>query len=286
MLRKQAHRLRHLKIQYRCTNSTFTPDFLYEILEGGSSRVHNLDIDVKSMSAESFWSILQSLSASQTPSLRALRLLHRTRYISPHILVDSPLPFAQLTHVDVKVTSTAAVLLLDLCTNLTSAKFIVPAAVEPTYFIACYPPESIDFVLMDAMKSMIQKVTLADHFLGHEPLLECGLQYKAIFPDPRVCPNLRSLTLVVSTHTVGSGYMPFLTFCRILGAITCPSLSSLSLVSDAHKGYIPYDPEFTEEDDSDGSLLAAINVILLRSEVSLQALDLHIPISECELIEY
>uniref|UniRef100_A0A0W0FCS2 F-box domain-containing protein n=1 Tax=Moniliophthora roreri TaxID=221103 RepID=A0A0W0FCS2_MONRR len=286
MLKEQAHRLRHLKIQYRCIDDTFTPGFLREILESGSSHIHNLDVDVKIMSAESFWSVLQSLSASLSPSLRVLRLLHRTRYISPHILVDSPLPFAQLTHLDVKVTSTAAVLLLDLCTNLTSAKFIVPAAVEPTYFIACFPAELIDYEVMDAMESMIQKVTLADHFLGYEALLECGLQYRAIFPYPRVRPNLQSLTLVVSTHTVGSGYMPFLSFCRILGAITCPSISSLSLVSDAHKGYFPYDPGFTEEEDSDGSLLAAINFFLLRSKASLQALDLHhIPFSDRELIE-
>ncbi|KAI3604235.1 hypothetical protein WG66_010166 [Moniliophthora roreri] len=292
-LKTQVHRWRHLKIQYRCTkyhqyddsSSSPAPTLLYRFIHSGAPHIHSLDLDVSELAAEFFVDMLDSLSAPRSPGLRTLRLVHRSRYISPHILADSSLPFNQLTNLNVKVTSTAAVLMLKLCPNLISAKFVVPAAAEPLYFLANYSEDDLNFQVMTAMEAKVKELTLADDFHRREDLLSCGLEHEATVQHPYVRPRLRSLTLRVFKNTVSSGQTPFITFCRILGAVTCPSLSSLSLISDAHKGYFPNDHGSTG-DNSTGGLLVAINFLLLRSKASLETLDLHsIPFSDGELFE-
>ncbi|KAK7045465.1 hypothetical protein VNI00_007718 [Paramarasmius palmivorus] len=280
----QEHSIRchHLKLHLSWLNNfEYGPGKrVCEWIERGLPNLSTLDITLGNCDQESF----ERIFAFPKPQLRTLRIMDKILHVAPTFFTCNPTLFGQLTHIDAMVTSTAAVHILQSCSALETARFIIPPAVESSYMRAFFPDHypTLESVKVDIRTREMDKTIGCSRLLEHED--DFGedpfggeLEVTVNQNLPHRHTSLRSLTIEVVRAEYCWAGTPFWGMCRILNSLTCTALFSLSLRSDGQSGQRLYDGTLTSEADPRASLRPAITEFLARSDASnsVERLELH-----------
>ncbi|ESK93315.1 hypothetical protein Moror_14521 [Moniliophthora roreri MCA 2997] len=268
----------------------------YSFALPGLPFLRSLDIEATNLDCSAFEKLLECTSPQK---LQALHLSALDHFLPPKTTQLIARSLNHITHVMMQVTSTAALTVLNACPNLISAHFSIPSSVESHYFFReayadLYDEDDSDPEddRADDMDEQLLRWTLRDSGSQgdiHEwRMAQRELENRLNKNFPLCLSHLRSLTLRVPDSSDAWRRMPFWAVCRILNALTCPSLTSFALIANATKDEETHDDGFTSEKDAGASLVPALEWFFNKSGIAatLQSLALHsIPLRETQLIE-
>uniref|UniRef100_A0A0W0GEA9 NADH:flavin oxidoreductase/NADH oxidase N-terminal domain-containing protein n=1 Tax=Moniliophthora roreri TaxID=221103 RepID=A0A0W0GEA9_MONRR len=252
-------------------SSPWMPLCLIHVLIRALPYVQSLCVEMEDLITSDICETLRLFHLHPVPNLKALQLLVASpSCLPPKPFNNSIIPFHQLTRVHVQVTPTAAMLFISSCTNLVSAHFIIPPGVEPSYCKLALPEElQEDFDLEDdelaiALRNQIERAVVTD---DEGDVFDNEIEGRVNHGVPYIRP-FQSLTIEVGTLDFVWGSVPFWGLFRILGALTCPSLCSLALLSHGDDRDRLFDIDFTSDEHPDASVMGALLGFLTRSNTS------------------